>query len=112
MGIYGSMKQTGLGWDAERKAPVVSKEHLANEIKVRSSFKYFKTEGCPKYEYLCIIFGVQLRLGHYIRHRLTRPQLVTMSKCLRRRCKTMVDRWLIMKGPIASSWYARSGSRR
>ncbi|KAG6714061.1 hypothetical protein I3842_05G183900 [Carya illinoinensis] len=52
------MKQTGLGWDPERKAPIASEEHWANTLRVlRSSWKNFKTWGCPRYEQLCAIFG-------------------------------------------------------
>ncbi|XP_041026902.1 uncharacterized protein LOC121267091 [Juglans microcarpa x Juglans regia] len=57
------MKQTGLGWDPERKAPVASEEHWANAIRVRSSWKHYKTHGCPKYELLCAIFGCSVATG-------------------------------------------------
>ncbi|KAF5465484.1 hypothetical protein F2P56_015491 [Juglans regia] len=49
--IMNLIKQTGLGWDPERKALVASEEHWANALKVRSSFKHFK------YEQLYTIFG-------------------------------------------------------
>ncbi|KAG2720842.1 hypothetical protein I3760_02G052900 [Carya illinoinensis] len=51
------IKQTGLGWDPERKAPIASEEHWANALRVRSSWKNFKTWGCTRYEQLCAIFG-------------------------------------------------------
>ncbi|XP_035544596.1 L10-interacting MYB domain-containing protein-like [Juglans regia] len=57
------MKQTGLGWDPERKAPVASEEHWANALQVRPSWKNFKTMGCPKYEQLCAIFGCSVATG-------------------------------------------------
>ncbi|XP_035543581.1 uncharacterized protein LOC118347669 [Juglans regia] len=57
------MKQTGLGWDQERKAPVASEEYWANAISVRSSWKHYKTHGCPKYEQLCAIFGCSVATG-------------------------------------------------
>ncbi|KAG6651518.1 hypothetical protein CIPAW_06G117600 [Carya illinoinensis] len=57
------MKQTGLGWDPDRKAPVASEEHWANAIRVRNSFKNFKTNGCPRYEELCTIFGCSFAMG-------------------------------------------------
>ncbi|KAG2671276.1 hypothetical protein I3760_14G126400 [Carya illinoinensis] len=51
------MKQTGLGWDSERKAPVASEEHWANAL------RNFKTWGCPRYEQLCTIFGCAVAIG-------------------------------------------------
>ncbi|KAF5480495.1 hypothetical protein F2P56_001240 [Juglans regia] len=57
------MKQTGLGWDPVRSAPVASEEHWANALRVRPSWKHFKTMGCPKYEQLCAIFGCSVALG-------------------------------------------------
>ncbi|KAF5458790.1 hypothetical protein F2P56_022795 [Juglans regia] len=57
------MKQTGLGWDSARKAPVASEEHWMNAIRVRPSWKHFKTYGCPKYEQLCTIFGCSVATG-------------------------------------------------
>ncbi|KAF5466088.1 hypothetical protein F2P56_016045 [Juglans regia] len=57
------MKQTGLGWDPERKAPVASEEYWANALRVRPSWKNFKTMGCAKYEQLCAIFGCSVATG-------------------------------------------------
>ncbi|KAG6621620.1 hypothetical protein I3842_Q016000 [Carya illinoinensis] len=45
------MRQIGLGWDPDRKALV------------RNSFKHFKTNGCPRYEELCAIFGCSVAMG-------------------------------------------------
>ncbi|KAG2666259.1 hypothetical protein I3760_15G049200 [Carya illinoinensis] len=57
------MRQTGLGWDLDRKAPVASEEHWANAIRVRNSFKHFKTNRRPRYEELCAIFGCSVAMG-------------------------------------------------
>ncbi|KAF5466006.1 hypothetical protein F2P56_015965 [Juglans regia] len=57
------LKQTGLGWDSERKAPIASEEHWVNALRVRPSWKHFKTMGCPKYEQLCSIFGCSVATG-------------------------------------------------
>ncbi|KAG6681744.1 hypothetical protein I3842_13G106600, partial [Carya illinoinensis] len=57
------MRQTGLGWDPNRKAPVTSEEHWEKAIRVRNSFKHFKTNGCPRYEELCAIFGCFVAMG-------------------------------------------------
>ncbi|KAG7979683.1 hypothetical protein I3843_05G143600 [Carya illinoinensis] len=57
------MRQTGLGWDPDRKGPVASEEHWANAIRVRNSFKNFKSNGCPRYEELCAIFGCSVAMG-------------------------------------------------
>ncbi|KAF5459896.1 hypothetical protein F2P56_019807 [Juglans regia] len=56
------IKQTGLGWDPARNAPVASEEHWANALRVRPSWKHF-TMGCPKYEQLCTIFGCSVATG-------------------------------------------------
>ncbi|KAG2685258.1 hypothetical protein I3760_10G117100 [Carya illinoinensis] len=66
------MKQTGLGWDSERKAPVASEEHWANAIRVRPSWKNFKTWGCPRYEQLCAIFNCAVATGT-MQHASTDP---------------------------------------
>ncbi|KAG6619847.1 hypothetical protein I3843_13G093200 [Carya illinoinensis] len=57
------MRQTGLGWDPNRKAPMTSQEHWEKAIRVRNSFKHFKTNGCPRYEELCAIFGCSVAMG-------------------------------------------------
>ncbi|KAG6690873.1 hypothetical protein I3843_10G033500 [Carya illinoinensis] len=57
------MRQTGLGWDPNRKAPVASEEHWANAIRVRNSFNHFKSNECPRYEELCAIFGCSVAMG-------------------------------------------------